>query len=203
MVTKTKSINDIVLKTQICSFNASVEAARAGQYGKGFSIVADEVGRLAKITGLAAKEIDDLIKKSRSALQKALSAIFESVHSADEVNKTVSKNYTSFLDNIIHVHTSLDNVGKASAEQIQGLNQISKAIEQIEHASQESRQMAENINNLVRHLSTELSAPQKNNEPNVADLVNSIAQKSTEPPIALGADLQNISADDPSFKIRE
>jgi methyl-accepting chemotaxis protein len=195
MELKTKAINDIALKTQICSFNASVEAARAGQYGKGFGIVADEVGRLAQITGKASKEIDELIKKSKSALQKATTAVYESVQQAETVNQTVSGSYLSLLENIQQVHISLDNVGKASTEQIQGVNQVAKALEQIESASHESRNIAENIYHYIRG--------KRNHEPDVLNLMDSIAQKSSDTPIEADIHLDNISADDPSFKARE
>jgi methyl-accepting chemotaxis protein len=57
-------INEIVSKTELLSLNASIEAARAGEFGKGFSVVAEEVGNLAKVSGDAAKDIEDLIHES-------------------------------------------------------------------------------------------------------------------------------------------
>lgn len=58
-------INDIVFKTQILSFNASIEAARAGPAGRGFSVIASEVGLLAKNSGIAAKKISGLMVQTR------------------------------------------------------------------------------------------------------------------------------------------
>jgi methyl-accepting chemotaxis protein len=58
---KTNQIDDIVFQTKLLSFNASVEASRAGEQGKGFSIVAEEVGKLAAISGLVSKEIKDML----------------------------------------------------------------------------------------------------------------------------------------------
>ncbi|MEQ1664059.1 MAG: methyl-accepting chemotaxis protein, partial [Bdellovibrionales bacterium] len=69
---KTQAINDIVAKTQLLSFNASLEASHAGQYGKGFVVVAEEVGRLAKTSGLAAKEIQNQITVSQGQIDTTL-----------------------------------------------------------------------------------------------------------------------------------
>ncbi len=61
---KTKVINDIVFETRLLSFNASIEAARAGVHGKGFAVVAEEVGKLAAVSGKAAEEINTLLANS-------------------------------------------------------------------------------------------------------------------------------------------
>ena len=59
-----RSGSAIVFQTKLLSFNASVEAARAGEYGKGFSVVAEEVGNLAQMSGIAAKDISALLQSS-------------------------------------------------------------------------------------------------------------------------------------------
>lgn len=66
---KTRVINDIVFQTKLLSFNASVEAARAGDAGKGFSVVAEEIGNLASMSGEAALEITGLLEKSTEQVQ--------------------------------------------------------------------------------------------------------------------------------------
>ncbi len=62
-------INSIVFKTQMLSFNASIEAARAGAQGKGFAVVAAEVGRLADLSGKAASEISELLQSSQDRVK--------------------------------------------------------------------------------------------------------------------------------------
>ena len=61
---RTKVINEIVFKTELLSFNASVEAARAGTHGQGFAVVATEVGNLARMSGQAADEIGENVEAS-------------------------------------------------------------------------------------------------------------------------------------------
>lgn len=69
---KTKVINDIVFQTKILSFNASVEAARAGIHGRGFSVVAQEVGNLAVLSGKAAEGITDLLERSNTRVREVV-----------------------------------------------------------------------------------------------------------------------------------
>lgn len=67
---KTNIIDEIVFKTQLLSFNASIEAERAGENGRGFSVVAQEIGNLAQTSGSAASDISDLIKSSLKKSQQ-------------------------------------------------------------------------------------------------------------------------------------
>ncbi len=69
---KTKVINDIVFETRLLSFNASIEAARAGVHGKGFAVVAEEVGKLASMSGKAADEIRALLETSTQEVDRAV-----------------------------------------------------------------------------------------------------------------------------------
>ncbi len=61
---RTKVIDEIVFQTKLLSFNASVEAERAGEHGRGFAVVAQEVGNLAQMSGKAAQEISSILKQS-------------------------------------------------------------------------------------------------------------------------------------------
>ena len=83
---KTRVINDIVFKTQLLSFNASIEAARAGQYGRGFAVVAEEVGKLAQLSGDASKEIDLLLGTSQDRVVRIVESVRERVSDGKEVS---------------------------------------------------------------------------------------------------------------------
>lgn len=65
-------INEIVFQTKLLSFNATVEAARAGENGKGFSVVAVEIGKLEQISGNAAKEISELLYNSTKPVSETI-----------------------------------------------------------------------------------------------------------------------------------
>ncbi len=89
--TKTAIINDIVFQTRLLSFNASVEAVRAGEHGKGFAVVAEEIGNLATLSGGAAKEISLLLDGSTQQIKKIVE---ETTQNFDTLLKNVQVKIT-------------------------------------------------------------------------------------------------------------
>lgn len=67
---KTAIIDEIVFQTKLLSFNAAVEAERAGEHGRGFAVVAQEIGNLAKMSGSAALDISVIVKGSTNEAKK-------------------------------------------------------------------------------------------------------------------------------------
>jgi hypothetical protein len=139
---KTSVINDIVFKTQLLSFNASIEAARAGQHGRGFAVVAEEFGSLAEVSGKAAKEIQSLLETSK----KHVAEIVEMTHQRVTDGLTVSKEALSIFHemsrDINQITKQMQRISEATREQTVGVQQTSTAMNQMDQAAQRNSHLA-------------------------------------------------------------
>lgn len=127
-----KVIDEIAFQTNILSLNAAVEAARAGDAGKGFAVVAEEVRNLAQRSAQAAKDTAVIIESNISLSDSGVDIaknVRESVGSIDEQAKKVSD--------------LLDEIAVATNEQAQGVEQINKAVSQMEIVLSSNAQTAE------------------------------------------------------------
>ncbi|OEE62623.1 chemotaxis protein [Enterovibrio norvegicus FF-33] len=133
---KTAIIDDIVFQTKLLSFNASVEAERAGEHGRGFAVVAQEVGNLAQMSGKAATEISAIVKQS----------ICEAETIAKENTCRVEKGSNIVAETRRQSNLVLEGASKifdASNEQARGIQEISNAVESINKATQHAASIAD------------------------------------------------------------
>jgi hypothetical protein len=153
---KTNVINDIVFKTQLLAVNASIEAARAGHHGKGFSVVANEVSNLATLSGKAAEEIKELLKVSSSRVSDIISSTSDTVRSGEYVCKHAVENFTTIANSINEITEKLGTIEEASKEQEIGVQQTSAALNQMNRETLKNNHLAGENSNLSDNLKTQV-----------------------------------------------
>ena len=127
-------VEGVAFQTNILALNAAVEAARAGDAGRGFSVVASEVRALAQRTSGAAKEIRTLISASSEQVSKGANQAADARDRMDAALQAVSS-----------VDSTLDHIRTAASEQQTGIAQINEAISHMDSLTQQNAAMVEEI----------------------------------------------------------
>ncbi|MEY4669136.1 MAG: hypothetical protein RL518_1835 [Pseudomonadota bacterium] len=139
---KTSVINDIVFKTQLLSFNASIEAARAGQHGRGFAVVAEEFGNLAEMSGKAAKEIQSLLETSKKHATEIVEMTQQRVADGIAVSKEALEIFNEISRDANQITKQIQKISEATREQTIGVQQTSTAMNQMDQAAQRNSILA-------------------------------------------------------------
>ncbi len=144
-----KTIDEIAFQTNLLALNAAVEAARAGEAGAGFAVVADEVRNLALRAAQSAKETSGLIDST-----------VEKVDQGAELLVATGEDFSRAAQSSERMSTLVSEITTASAEQAQGIDQVNRAVNEIDSVTQLNAAAAEQSASAAEELTGQAAAMQ-------------------------------------------
>jgi methyl-accepting chemotaxis protein len=135
------SVSEIATQSNLLALNASIEAARAGAHGRGFAVVADEVRSLSQQSTNAAKQVRVILGEVQAAMKETIRATEDGLKGVDagvEMTQQADQVMMQLVENVNSSHKGVNRVYEIIRSQVDGLEEISIAMERLDRITQQN-----------------------------------------------------------------